>query len=262
MPQKRNADLDYARVMHTILNGTNLSGAELGGADLSDADLNYTDLSDAELSNAKNLTQAQLDRACGKDAKLPRPPSCSDLFPRRDKARYTRLDRSMLVPTNVRHPKAACRETTSPPPHGAPRVPESSDVPRPSAEMPQAPPPYGAPRVPESSDVLRPPAAMPQGPLTRLRRITPGTADSTTETADSTTAFAAQAGPVSLVRVRDRSATIPFTFLASGLAVSLGLAMIQQYCNGLPGYLAALFAVLVGSVSAGLVAMAQRPSRT
>jgi uncharacterized protein YjbI with pentapeptide repeats len=60
------------------LGGANLSGARLGFADLRGADLTQVDLSDANLSNAnlsdvKNLTQAQLDKACGNaNTKLPK----------------------------------------------------------------------------------------------------------------------------------------------------------------------------------------------
>ena len=47
--------------------------ADLRGADLVKADLSGTDLSDADLSDVKNLTQAQLDKACGNaNTKLPK----------------------------------------------------------------------------------------------------------------------------------------------------------------------------------------------
>jgi uncharacterized protein YjbI with pentapeptide repeats len=40
-------------------------------ADVSGTTLNHTRLLGADLSNARNLTQNQLDEACGSDAKLP-----------------------------------------------------------------------------------------------------------------------------------------------------------------------------------------------
>ena len=46
-------------------------GANLAGASFSGANLSGADLSDAKLSDAKDLTQSQLDQACGTDAKLP-----------------------------------------------------------------------------------------------------------------------------------------------------------------------------------------------
>src|SRR5262245_4025048 len=49
-----------------------LGGANLSGANLSDTDLSGADLSGANLSDAKNLTQTQLDKACGNEnTKLP-----------------------------------------------------------------------------------------------------------------------------------------------------------------------------------------------
>jgi uncharacterized protein YjbI with pentapeptide repeats len=58
------------------LSNTNLSGALLFSADLTGADLGFASLSgayltDADLTDAKNLTQAQLDQACGKPKALP-----------------------------------------------------------------------------------------------------------------------------------------------------------------------------------------------
>jgi len=50
-----------------------LSGANLSGADLSEADLRDANLSGADLSDVKNLTQTQLDKACGNaNTKLPK----------------------------------------------------------------------------------------------------------------------------------------------------------------------------------------------
>lgn len=88
-----NADLFDASLTAARLSGANLSGASLNGAnlsgidprlgnlkfdgaDLSDADLNLAsllgaNLNNANLQNARNLTQKQLDVACGTDAKLP-----------------------------------------------------------------------------------------------------------------------------------------------------------------------------------------------
>jgi Pentapeptide repeats (8 copies) len=50
------ADLRKASLFHARLQGANLSGADLSGGDL---------------SSARDLTQAQLNEACGKDVKLP-----------------------------------------------------------------------------------------------------------------------------------------------------------------------------------------------
>jgi uncharacterized protein YjbI with pentapeptide repeats len=46
-------------------------GVSLPVANLRDLDLSNADLSGADLSNARNLTQAQLNQACGAGAKLP-----------------------------------------------------------------------------------------------------------------------------------------------------------------------------------------------
>ena len=60
-----------------ILDGADLTGADLkdanlSGANLRDANLSEANLSGANLSGAKNLTQTQLDKACGNaDTKLP-----------------------------------------------------------------------------------------------------------------------------------------------------------------------------------------------
>ena len=54
-----------------MLSGANLSGANLSDANLKDADLRGANLSDTNLGDAKDLTQAQLDGACGTNAKLP-----------------------------------------------------------------------------------------------------------------------------------------------------------------------------------------------
>jgi uncharacterized protein YjbI with pentapeptide repeats len=70
-----NANLSSADLSGAILNKANLSGASLTkvyltNAELTKADLSGADLSGADLSNARYLTQAQLDKACGTDAKL------------------------------------------------------------------------------------------------------------------------------------------------------------------------------------------------
>ena len=65
------ADLNGAKLFDANLSGANLSGANLSRADLSDANLGNAGLSGATLSNAKNLTQTQLDEACGNATKLP-----------------------------------------------------------------------------------------------------------------------------------------------------------------------------------------------
>jgi uncharacterized protein YjbI with pentapeptide repeats len=60
-PQRRFADLTGADL-----------DANLSGANLSDANLRGTNLSNADLRAAENLTQGQLDKACGNaDTKLP-----------------------------------------------------------------------------------------------------------------------------------------------------------------------------------------------
>jgi hypothetical protein len=56
--------------VRTNLSRANLSGTDLGGADLSEANLVGANMTDANLTYALNLTQRQLDEACGKDAKL------------------------------------------------------------------------------------------------------------------------------------------------------------------------------------------------
>ena len=76
----RGADLGYANIGDADLEGADLRGAVLGGANLRDAKLdgaNLTsagldgtilfgaDLRGAKLRRARNLTQAQLDEACG-----------------------------------------------------------------------------------------------------------------------------------------------------------------------------------------------------
>jgi len=73
-----NTVLDPESGVIEDLGGANLSKAQLGfanlsGADLTQVDLSGADLSDANLSNVKNLTQAQLDKACGNaNTKLPK----------------------------------------------------------------------------------------------------------------------------------------------------------------------------------------------
>jgi len=65
------ANLSRADLSRADLSGANLSRADLSAADLSDANLGNAGLSGATLSNAKNLTQTQLDEACGNATKLP-----------------------------------------------------------------------------------------------------------------------------------------------------------------------------------------------
>jgi len=65
-----NANLSDANLSDANLSRANLSYADLSDANLSDADLSDANLSDADLSRAdltkaENLTQEQLDRACG-----------------------------------------------------------------------------------------------------------------------------------------------------------------------------------------------------
>jgi hypothetical protein len=70
------ANLSGAYLIAATLNSTDLSDANLNNADLSHANLSFADLSrtnltGATLAEARNLTQKQLDQACGTDAKLP-----------------------------------------------------------------------------------------------------------------------------------------------------------------------------------------------
>jgi len=73
------ADLSGADLSLANLRGADLSehaplsGANQSGADLSEADLRDANLSGADLSDVKNLTQTQLDKACGNaNTKLPK----------------------------------------------------------------------------------------------------------------------------------------------------------------------------------------------
>jgi Pentapeptide repeats (8 copies) len=59
------ADLRFAKLSRAYLKNANLRGANLTGADLRGADLSLADLSIADLSDTINLTQPQLDTACG-----------------------------------------------------------------------------------------------------------------------------------------------------------------------------------------------------
>jgi hypothetical protein len=75
------ADLGFANLTGVELTAANLSGADLSFANLNGANLSYANLSGADLTGAnltgadlrgaKNLIQAQLDRACGNSNKLP-----------------------------------------------------------------------------------------------------------------------------------------------------------------------------------------------
>jgi hypothetical protein len=72
----RKADLSRANLANADLRDARLDEARLREADLSRADLygvslRGADLSGATLEGARNLTQAQLEQACGADAKLP-----------------------------------------------------------------------------------------------------------------------------------------------------------------------------------------------
>lgn len=62
-----SAYLSDAHLSDAHLNYANLSRADLSRADLIDADLRGAELRGADLTGAKNLTQAQLDEACGED---------------------------------------------------------------------------------------------------------------------------------------------------------------------------------------------------
>lgn len=81
-----DANLKYACMRETILTGTSFRRADLTGANLSDATLSGADMEGAvmnltlirgtDLSAAKNLTQAQVSKACG-DARTRLPPGLS-----------------------------------------------------------------------------------------------------------------------------------------------------------------------------------------
>jgi uncharacterized protein YjbI with pentapeptide repeats len=68
----READLREANLREANLREASLSGANLSGADLREANLTRANLSGANLTEAKNLTQDQLNTACGDEqTKLP-----------------------------------------------------------------------------------------------------------------------------------------------------------------------------------------------
>ena len=67
------ANLNNANLSGAYLSGAHLNGADLGDADLSGADLTGVSgarLSDGDVSGAKNLTQEQLNTACGNTIEL------------------------------------------------------------------------------------------------------------------------------------------------------------------------------------------------
>jgi uncharacterized protein YjbI with pentapeptide repeats len=66
-----STSLRFANLPGTRLNGAKLKSADLFGTNLNGADLNGADLSDVDLSDTINLTQAQLNQACGKPEALP-----------------------------------------------------------------------------------------------------------------------------------------------------------------------------------------------
>jgi hypothetical protein len=65
------ANLNNANLPHADLDGANLYGANLNGAYLGNANLQFADLTGADLNGARDLTQAQLDKAWCGNAKLP-----------------------------------------------------------------------------------------------------------------------------------------------------------------------------------------------
>jgi uncharacterized protein YjbI with pentapeptide repeats len=66
------ANLAGANLFAANLAGADLSGADLFGANLTRADLTAANLAAADLSESKNITQDQLNRACGDPStKLP-----------------------------------------------------------------------------------------------------------------------------------------------------------------------------------------------
>ena len=64
-------DLSNANLNDADLSGANLCAADLSGANLNNAHLTDANLTNANLSGARNLDQAQLDRACGQPWALP-----------------------------------------------------------------------------------------------------------------------------------------------------------------------------------------------
>jgi uncharacterized protein YjbI with pentapeptide repeats len=80
-----NADLSSANLRGANLTNASLSSARLINADLSGAILLGANLSGADLSRARNLTQTQLDAACGDaNTKLPeglKPPKPCQAMP-------------------------------------------------------------------------------------------------------------------------------------------------------------------------------------
>ncbi len=73
------ARFSSARFRDADLSRANFVGAYLGYADFAGADLTDADLSGAELEGAKNLTQSQLDAACGDSStQLPSPLTIRD----------------------------------------------------------------------------------------------------------------------------------------------------------------------------------------
>ena len=66
-----NAELSSVTLIGANLHDANLSNAKLSSANLVGANLHDADLSGANLSEATDVTQAQLDQACGKPKALP-----------------------------------------------------------------------------------------------------------------------------------------------------------------------------------------------
>jgi hypothetical protein len=60
-----------ANLRKADLRKADLRQADLRRAELGDAELGNTNLSDTNLGGVNNLTQAQLDQACGKPKALP-----------------------------------------------------------------------------------------------------------------------------------------------------------------------------------------------
>jgi uncharacterized protein YjbI with pentapeptide repeats len=88
------ADLSDAKLIEANLIGADMNHALLIGADIRDARLDGTNLDAANLTNAdlrgaKNLSQEQLDQACGTDVKLDPP---------------LKLDNSCLIEPHVQRP--------------------------------------------------------------------------------------------------------------------------------------------------------------
>lgn len=68
---RRRANLKLVDLRKANFIGDDLTNADLGSANLTNARLDFADLTGANLTDVKNLSQVQLDQACGKPKVLP-----------------------------------------------------------------------------------------------------------------------------------------------------------------------------------------------